>query len=275
MPAQILHQVSTFHSSYAIDHSEAPAPMLIANGWTDDLFPGDEALRYYNRTTTQYPHTPLSLFFGDWGHPRAQNKTADLARYVAAIHRWLDYYVRGRGHRPFQRGCRRSPRHARARLPRPAPTGRRPGRSLSPARSGSTRPARRRSCPPRRGIRPSIRWERRPAPRPRAPRIPGAATYRLPVAHAFTMIGSATVVADFTLPGSTSQVAARLLDVGPDGQETLISRGLWRPAVSATPRRQVFQLHPGGWRFAAGHTVKLELLPNDVPYGRASNGQRT
>jgi predicted acyl esterase len=69
-------------------------------------------------------------------------------------------------------------------------------------------------------------------------------------------------------------VAARLLDVGPDGQETLISRGLWRPAVSATPRRQVFQLHPGGWRFAAGHTAKLELLPNDVPYGRASNGQQ-
>jgi hypothetical protein len=37
----------------------------------------------------------------------------------------------------------------------------------------------------------------------------------------------------------------------------------------------VFQLHPGGWRFAAGHTVKLELLPDDAPYGRASNHQRT
>ncbi len=104
--------------------------------------------------------------------------------------------------------------------------------------------------------------------------MPGAATYRLAVAHTFTMIGSATVIADFSLPGATSQVAARLLDVGPDGQETLISRGLWRPAVSAAPVRQVFQLHPGGWRFAAGHTVKLELLPNDVPYGRASNGQQ-
>jgi predicted acyl esterase len=88
------------------------------------------------------------------------------------------------------------------------------------------------------------------------------------------MIGSATVIADFTLPGADSQVAARLLDVGPDGRETLISRGLWRPQVSRRPVRQVFQLHPGGWRFAAGHTVKLELLPSDAPYGRASDGQR-
>ena len=38
--------------------------------------------------------------------------------------------------------------------------------------------------------------------------------------------------------------------------------------------RQVFQLHPGAWRFVPGHTVKLELLPNDAPYGRASNGQQ-
>jgi predicted acyl esterase len=103
---------------------------------------------------------------------------------------------------------------------------------------------------------------------------PGTATYRLAVGHAFTMMGAATVIADFKLPGANSQVAARLLDVAPDGQETLISRGLWRPTVSSKPVRQVFQLHPGAWRFAPGHTLKLELLPNDAPYGRASNGQQ-
>ena len=32
-----------------------PAPMLLSNGWTDDLFPADEAIRYYNRTRTEYP----------------------------------------------------------------------------------------------------------------------------------------------------------------------------------------------------------------------------
>ena len=45
---------------------------------------------------------------------------------------------------------------------------------------------------------------------------PGTASYRLDPAPAggYTMLGSATVIADFTLPGDTSQVAARLLDVG-------------------------------------------------------------
>ena len=93
------------------------------------------------------------------------------------------------------------------------------------------------------------------------------------------MLGSATVIADFTLPGDTSQVAARLLDVAPDGQETLVARGLWRPATGG-PTRQVFQLHPNGWTFAEGHVPKLELLPKDSDpgltggYGRASDDQQ-
>ena len=53
----------------------------------------------------------------------------------------------------------------------------------------------------------------------------------------------------------------------------LSSRRICRRA-RRTPRRQVFQLHPGAWRFAAGHRVKLELLPDDAPYGRASDGQQ-
>lgn len=272
LPGQILHQVSAFHSSYAIDHSQAPAPMLIANGWTDDLFPADEALRYYNRTTTQYPDTPLSLFFGDWGHPRAQNKTADIARYVTAIHRWLDYYLRGRGHHPFggvQALTETCPGSAASAGPYRAST----WAQLSPGEVRLNQAAAQTILPTAAGPTFDPLGTSACAQAPGAT-VPGAATYRLMVTHAFTMIGSATVVADFTLPGATSQVAARLLDVGPDGQETLISRGLWRPAVSARPVRQVFQLHPGGWRFAAGHIVKLELLPNDVPYGRASNGQQ-
>ncbi len=275
LTARILHQITTYHSSYYIDHSEPPAPLLIANGWTDDLFPADEALRYYNRTKTQYPNTPISLFFGDWGHPRAQNKPADVARYVAAVHRWLDYYLRGQGPRPFQgvqaltETC---PTSAKSSGPYRASdwAGLAPGEvrltgrpqtilptAGSPAIAAGFNPISAAAC----------------ATEPGATQ-PGTATYRLAVRRGFTMIGSATVVADFTLPGANSQVAARLLDVGPNGRETLVSRGLWRPKVSARPVRQVFQLHPGGWRFAPGHTVKLELLPSDPPYGRASNGQR-
>jgi hypothetical protein len=96
------------------------------------------------------------------------------------------------------------------------------------------------------------------------------------------MLGAATVIADFTLGGEDSQVAARLLDVGPDGKETLVDRGLWRPA-NGGPTRQVFQLHPNGWHFDAGHVPKLELIAADgvdpdpiglLSYGRPSNGQQ-
>ncbi len=277
LPALILHQVTTYHSSYSIDHSEPPAPLLIANGWTDDLFPADEALRYYNRTKTQYPHTPVSLFFADFGHPRGQNKAADLARYVTLVHRWLDYYVKGAGPKPFQ-GVEALTETCPASAPSRGPYRAASWAALQPGE------VRLRSALPQ-TILPGagsavIGATFNPigaggacATAPGATQ-PGTATYRRRVTHAFTMIGSATVIADFTLPGAESQVAARLLDVAPDGRETLVSRGLWRPQVSRHAVRQVFQLHPGAWRFAAGDTIKLELLPNDFPYGRASNGQR-
>ena len=40
------------------------------------------------------------------------------------------------------------------------------------------------------------------------------------------------------------------------------------------PVRQAFQLHANGWHFEQGHVARLELLPNDATYGRASNGQQ-
>ena len=272
---QILHQITTYHSSYYINHSTPPAPLLIANGWTDDLFPVDEALRYYNRTKTQYPNTPVSLYFGDWGHPRAQNKAADAALYVAAVNRWLDYYVRRQGGKPFQ-GVQALTETCPGLAKSVGPYRASDWARLAPGEVRLTSPKAQTILPG--GGSATIGATFNPIFAGACATAPGAtqngtATYRLAVSRGFTMIGAATVIADFTLPGANSQVAARLLDVGPNGQETLISRGLWRPQVSTKPVRQVFQLHPGGWRFAAGHTIKLELLPNDSPYGRASNGQ--
>ena len=105
------------------------------------------------------------------------------------------------------------------------------------------------------------------------------ATYRLPAAagSGFTLMGSPTVVATIGSPVANSEIAARLLDVAPDGTETLVDRQLYRPQVGTS--RQVFQLHPGGHLFAAGHVPKLELLPKDAgganlnSYGRPANGQ--
>ena len=71
------------------------------------------------------------------------------------------------------------------------------------------------------------------------------ATYRLPAAtgSGYTLMGSPTVLATIRLTGrELRELAARLLDVAPDGTETLVDRQLYRPQVGTA--RQVFQLHP-------------------------------
>ena len=58
-----------------------PAPLLIQNGWTDDLFPPAHALRAYNFLRSRYPGFPVSLQFGDLGHSRGSNKAATDAYF--------------------------------------------------------------------------------------------------------------------------------------------------------------------------------------------------
>ena len=84
-------------------------------------------------------------------------------------------------------------------------------------------------------------------------------------------MGSATIIANIESPSPNSEIAARLLDVSPEGTESLVARGVYRPAGGS--QEMVFQLHPQGYHFAAGHVAKLELLPSDFPYGRFSNLQ--
>jgi fermentation-respiration switch protein FrsA (DUF1100 family) len=279
MVEDALDEVTRHHSAYYIDHSRPPAPLLISSGFTDDLFPADEALRYYNRTRAQFPDASISLFLGDFGHMRGQNKADVGATQRARIDAWFDHYVKGTGPRPaanveaFAQTCP-------AEAPSGGPFVASDWASISPGE------VRLHSAPPQ-SISPSggaptvaavfdpVFGQGACATAPAADE-PGTANYRLPPAPAggYTLVGSPTVIAHFGLPGVNSQVAARLLDLAPDGRKTLIARGLWRPDVSSHPRRQVFQLHPNAWHFAAGHVAKLELLPDDAPYGRASNGQQ-
>ena len=73
------------------------------------------------------------------------------------------------------------------------------------------------------------------------------------------------------------EIAARLWDVLPSGEQRLISRGIWRigPSEENTTSTINFQLHGNGYEFAKGDTVKLQLLGSDVPTYRKSNGTFT
>ena len=57
----------------------------------------------------------------------------------------------------------------------------------------------------------------------------------------------------------------------PNGEQRLITRGVYRLTENQTGTI-TFQLHGNGYEFAAGDTIKLELLGRDAPYYRASNG---
>src|SRR4051795_11306497 len=101
LTTQVLTEIEQHHSSYYIDPSTQPAPLLISNGWTDDLFPVDEALRYYNRTKDLYPKAFVGLEFLDYGHSRGQNKAADTAVLHARQQAYFDYFLKGQGDKPF------------------------------------------------------------------------------------------------------------------------------------------------------------------------------
>jgi predicted acyl esterase len=278
--AAMLHDMTAYRSAYYVDDTEPPAPLLISDGWTDDLITADEAIRFYNRTQSRYAGTPMSLFLSDVGHSRSQHKAADLALLASAQVAWMNYYLMGNGSPPFN-GIETLTQTC----PRSAPSG---GPYFAGDWAAAAPGEVRLDDPTRKRISPSagsLAAARMFDPvsggdacaSVAATDQAGTASYRSAAvpADGFTLMGSPTVVADITSRGATSQIAARLLDVDvAAGTETLIARGLWRPAVSAEPVRQVFQLHPNGYRFPAGHVVKLELLPNDNPYyGRESNGQ--
>jgi hypothetical protein len=276
---RIADLISRFHSPYGIpDADGGPAPVFISNGWTDDLFPVDEALRFYNRTRSAFPGARMALHFADFGHARGQNKARDGALLRRQIQAWMDRYVRG-------------DRDANA------PTGVTALTQTCPATARSGGPF---TAPSWDALHPgTVRFES-PAPvtviggagdlesaqkfdpiagggaceQADTTDGPGTASYRLPAAtgHGYTLLGSPTIRATLDVQGIAPQLALRLVDVAPGGQtETLVARGVLRPQNG----RQTFQLHPGAWRFAAGHVAKLELLGQDAPYARPSNGAFT
>jgi fermentation-respiration switch protein FrsA (DUF1100 family) len=271
---EIVDEITAHHSSYYIDHSQPPAPLLIQSGWNDDLFPADEAIRFYNRTRTQYPGDPISLFFMDDGHARSQNKPADEEVFRARQNAWFDHYLKGIGPAPDSSaevltttcgGASEGP-YAAASWKELAPGEIRldsaPAQTIAPAAGD-----------------PSIGTAFDPIAGANACATAsgadqtGAANYRLPATPAggFTLLGSPTIVADIAAPTPESGLAARLLDVAPGGTETLVARGLLRPGAGGTGF--VFQLHPQAYKFLEGHVAKLELLPSDAPYSRPPNTQ--
>jgi hypothetical protein len=277
----IAQQIAQYHSPYYLLDGAygtariAPSPLLIANGFTDDLFPVDEALRYYNLDRALYPNDPIALLDGDFGHQRAQNKPGDRTLLSNAIAAFFNYYLRHTGTAPT--GATATIETCPSTAPSGGPYSASSWAGLHPARLTFTSAASQTVSssagnPTISAAIDPIGGQGACATVPATDQGAGVATYRLPAAsgQGYTLLGSPTITADVTPSGLYPYLAARLWDVDPTtNTEILVDRGVYRILGGGV---QTFQLHPGAWHFAPGHIPKLELLGQDAPYLRPSNG---
>ncbi len=272
-----LDEITAHHSAYYIDDSIPPAPLFIYNAWTDDLFPGDEALRFYTRTRAHHPGAEIALHLAaGFGHPRANLGAGNLVALILQVDAFFARHLLGAGDpapapiTTYTQGCAGVTTEL-------GPFTAETWEALRPGEVRFTSPAAQQFD---QTGNPDVAAQLDPAAGPPCRTLPAAddpasANYTLPAATGagYTLMGAPLVVADLDVSGNFAQVVARLWDVAPDGTQTLVTHHLYRPR--SDDGTQVFQLHPNGWRFAAGHAPKLELLGRSAPYGRASTGAFT
>jgi predicted acyl esterase len=287
----MVDEITNYHSSYYVDDSVAPAPLLMSPGFTDDLFPVDEVIRFYNRTRANYPDTPMSIFAGSFGHARGQSQPNVTSTLRNLENDWVDYYLKDVGSQPasnvtaFTQTC---PNGSPGDGPYTADdwASLAPGEIVVKDSSAKVIDAEIDGTP---GGDPAVAsaWNPVTSPNPCTTASdaiePGSVVYDTDPAPAggYTVLGSATAIAKITVAnGPDSQIMARLVDLDGAGNKTLVARGSWRPKASGF---QVFQLHPGAWKVEAGHSLRLELLPRDAVedppailnnYARPSNNQQ-
>jgi hypothetical protein len=265
-------ELTNFHSWMGL--TGPSAALIVQNGWTDDLFPAEEALRVY-RTYRTAPGARLSLQLGDFGHPRGGNNLLDSNVMLAEASRFFDFFLRGQGRAPrhgsvlaFTQTCPKptaepNPRFRAENWERLHPrtvTLRHRGLLRMSSRGGNLKTAA--------GIDP-IGGGGDPCRTVKAQHARGTATVERRFRRPFTMLGLPTVETRVEPRGRGGFIAARLWDVH-RGKQLLVSRGVYRlPDNRHGPI--VFQLFGNGWRFAKGHVAKLELLGRDPNFLRTSN----
>ncbi len=283
----MLDEMTIHHSPYYVDDSIEPSPLLIAEGFTDDLFPITEALRYYNRTKANWPDADISMLFADIGHPRApltgefeQGRPADKELGFERVESWFEHYLLDQGSKPVngvEVRTQKCPYTEPSGGPFTGPT----WPAMSPGELRLTDPTRKviESDAGSPQIANAFSLLEACTQRPVTPE-PGTLTYSFGTVPAggYTLMGAPTVISKMSVAnGGESQVAARLWEISPDRKQRLIARGVYRPDASGA---QVFQLHGNGYKFEPGTEIQLQLLPKDgdanVPflsYARPSNNQ--
>jgi predicted acyl esterase len=274
---EIAKQVVTYHQGYGLPGT--PAPLLIQNGWADDVFPPAQALRVYNSLLAI--HGKVTLQIGDLGHSRGSNKVntdrafqEEGAAFFAARLQRAGTGPKSRQVTAYTQTCPNTPVQTPGGGPFVAKTWAKlhphtvsfssvAGQLFTSAGGNATIAA---EYDPIAGTSDACKSVK-------AETEPNTANYTM-TSTGFTLLGLPKVTATIKTTGAFPELIARLWDVTPGGEQRLISRAVWRVGASEenTTSTVTFQLHGNGYIFPAGDTVKLQLLGRDAPYYRASNG---
>jgi cephalosporin-C deacetylase-like acetyl esterase len=275
--AAVMNELSRYHSASSL-FKRTPSPLLMASGWTDDLFPPAHTLRVYDAVRARRPKAPVWLQLADFGHDRGGSHARDEATMNAEAFAFFRKYLKGRRSSlpppgsvlAFGQSC-----------PKDAPRGLGPFRAATygdlSTRSATLRAAGTqivasaggdhelaKSLDPVLGTGANA-CSTYPAKVDQGTAVATAAAGP----NGTTYLGVGRIRARVAAQGRFGQLGARLWDIsGPD--QTLVDRSVLR----LTPNQQgdiAFDLHGNGYRFAPGHTIKLELVANDAPTHRASN----
>jgi predicted acyl esterase len=272
------HQIYDYHQAYGMPLAGKPAPLLIESGWTDELFPVEQALRVYNQIHAMGGY--VSLMFGDVGHAVASNKANTAAAFSQEAVKFFASKLKHEGKAPKSGSVTAYTQTCPMSAPAGGPFTASEWSQLSTntlsfgTSEAQTFTSTGASPALAAGFDPIVQIETEggngnDCKETKSEIEPNSATYTM-TSPGFTLLGLPTISAHVATAGDYGQIDALLWDVLPSGQERLVTRGVYRLTDNQTGAI-TFQLHGNGYEFAKGDTVKLELLGRDAPYYRASN----
>jgi pimeloyl-ACP methyl ester carboxylesterase len=256
------NELDTFHSPIPLLRRRRPAPLLMLSGFTDDLFPAAHSLRVYMLLKGR-KNAPVSLQLGDIGHMRAQNKLDEYQYFNTQGAQFFDFYLRNIGSPPAPRSVSVFTQTCPISAPAGGPFLAARWEDLATGSFDFGNDATQTVTST--GGDPALALGTDPisgsicAQFP-AVDAPGTAVYTAP-SPGFLLMGAPTLTARIRTDGPFGQLVGRLWDVDPQGRQSLIARGVYRLRPNQRGRI-VFQLEGNAYEFAAGHTVRLELLGN-------------
>ena len=270
---QLIGGVLSSRKSAAGLFGSTPAPLLLQNGWTDDLFPVNEALMIYN-DTNHGAKGPVSLQFGDFGHGRGAEKIGEEQYFNDKGAAFFDAYLKQQGTAPAAGSVDVTTQTCPTSAPAGGPYSATSWAAIHPGKFTLAGPLAQKITSSGGDPNSAKTFDKvlgaNPCETAAAGKGKGVARYSRTVKKGFTMIGLPTVKATIKTKGKYGEIAARLYDIS-KGKETLVTRGQYRLANNQKGKI-TFQLNGNAYKFAKGHMLQLELLGQDPNYLRKSNG---